>query len=91
MTSDEKKQYLHGDSDSSFSLSKFIDKKIVDIVGHPTILFDGGLPVFEITHIVLDGGIALYLEAEHDAAYLPVNAKIHNMDEETLQRFVDEG
>lgn len=87
-TEAEKQAYLHEDSDWLFSLSKYVDKKVVDILGYPSDPF-GGTPVFVISQLLFEDGTRLHVEGEHDTAYLPSDEKVENMNEETLQRFID--
>jgi hypothetical protein len=89
MTDNSLKAYLYKDSDYECSLSKFVGKKVVDLVGYPSAPF-GGDPVFKINKVVFDDGSTIWTEGEHDVAYIPATDKLKNMDEETLQRFIDE-
>jgi hypothetical protein len=89
MSKGDKKDYLYGESDWQFSLTKYVGKKIVDVIGYPADPF-GGTPVFKITQIVFEDGTTVDVEGEHDAAYIPADDKLNNMDEETLQRFIDD-
>jgi len=84
-----KKDFFYKDSDYLFSLSKFVGKKIVDIAGYPSDPFDG-VPLFNISRIIFEDGTEVFVESEHDVAYLPPDDKLSNMDEETLQKFIDE-
>ena len=87
MSKTDKKQYLTKDGD--FSLSKLVGKKVVDILGYPSDPF-GGTPLFKINQIVFDDGSTVWVEGEHDTAYLSADDEMKNMDEDTLQGFIDE-
>lgn len=80
--------YLNKD-DGDYSLSKFVGKKVVDILGYPADPF-GGTPLFKVSQIVFDDDSTVYVEGEHDVAYLPATDELQNMDEETLQAFIEE-
>jgi len=84
-----KTKYLADGSDYLFSLSKFVGKKIKDIQGFPSDPF-GGTPLFNIARIVFDDGTEIFVEGEHDCAYIPADDKLPNMSEESLQEFIDE-
>jgi hypothetical protein len=81
---EDKKDFLHGDSDTFFSLSKLVGKKIADITGYPTDPF-GGTPVFKLHQIVFEDGTTVYAEGEHDVPYIPSDEELKNMDESTLK------
>jgi hypothetical protein len=66
------------------SLSKLTGQPITDILGFMT---SRGEPVFEIANIVLADGTVLFVDGEHEAAYLEVlgDAEQHEgLDQETL-------
>jgi len=86
--SEDKKKYLADGSDWLFSLNEYTGKKVVDVLGYPSDPF-GGCPVFVITQIKLEDGTTLHVEGEHDTAYLPSEDNLQNMDEETLQSFIE--
>lgn len=71
-----------------FSLSKFVGKKVTDVVGYPTDPF-GETPLFRVYRIDFEDGSGVFVEGEHDVAYIPANDKLKNMDEDTLQEFID--
>jgi len=85
---ENQKLFLYGDSDYLFGLSKFTGKKVADIVGFPSDPF-GGTPVFIVYQVVFEDGTTTYVEGEHDTPYIPPDDKLKNMDEDTLQRFVE--
>jgi hypothetical protein len=85
----DKKDFLIEGSDWEFSLSKFVGKKIVDIIGYPSDPF-GGTPLFAISQIVFEDGTKVSVEGEHDVAYIPADDKLNNMNEDTLQCFIEE-
>lgn len=89
MSDTEKNTYISGDG-ASFSLSKFVGKKVVDILGYPADPF-GGIPLFKINQIVFDDDSTVWVEGEHDVAYLSAMDEMQNMDQDTLQAFIDEG
>ena len=68
----KKSDFLYGNSDD-VSLSKLVGKRIVDIVGNPTTPFNENKPVFEIYFIIFEDGTRVWVEAEHDTAYLPTD------------------
>lgn len=68
----------------SDSLSTYIGKKIVDVYGSPSAPFGDDAPVFVLDYLVFEDGTEVYIEAEHDTAYLPATGEIPNIDEETL-------
>jgi hypothetical protein len=78
------KNFLYGDSDYLCSLNAFVNKKVVDVIGYPSDPF-GGTPVFVISQLLFEDGTTIYVEGEHDTAYLSSNSEFTNMDEETLQ------
>jgi hypothetical protein len=80
--------YLAEGSTWKFSLSQFTGKKIVDVLGYPADPF-GGAPLFHITHVVFEDKSEVLVEGEHDVPYIPAYGKLQNMDEETLQRFIE--
>jgi hypothetical protein len=82
-------QFMSDSDKNFFSLSKYIGKKIADIIGYPSDPF-GGVPVFKVFQIVFEDGTGIFIEGEHDVAYLPSDEKLKNMDEETLQSFIEE-
>jgi hypothetical protein len=82
-------QFMSDSDKDFFSLSKYTGKKIADVIGYPSDPF-GGVPVFNLVKIVFDDGTGLLFGGEHDVAYLPSDEKIRNMDEETLQSFIEE-
>ena len=84
----DKSQYLADGSDWLFSLSKFTGKKVVDVLGYPSDPF-GGCPVFVVSQIKFEDGTSLHMEGEHDTAYFPSEKGLQNMDEETLQSFIE--
>lgn len=88
-----KKAFLYDESgvesDYELSLSKYVGKKVVDIVGYPTIAFDDAPPIFKLRQIMFEDGTTVFLEGEHDTVYLPTTNKLKNMDEETLQSFIE--
>jgi hypothetical protein len=88
MSKADEKNYLTGNNDWEFSLTKFVGKKIVDITGYPADPF-GGTPLFKLYRIVFEDGTTEFLEGEHDVPYLPATEKLPNMDEDTLQGFID--
>jgi hypothetical protein len=88
MSKQSQKDFQHGDSDWLFSLSKFVGKKVVDVVGYPSDPF-GGTPVFTIYQIVFEDETAVFVKGEHDAPYIPSGIVLKNMDEDTLQEFID--
>lgn len=71
-----------------FSLNKLVGKKIVDIDGYPSDPF-GGTPLFSMFRVVFEDGTSIHVEGEHDVAYIPANDKLKNMDEDTLQEFIE--
>jgi hypothetical protein len=82
-------EFLYEGSDYLFSLNKLLGKKVTDVVGYPTAPF-GGTPLFRISQIIFEDGTSMFVEGEHDVAYLPADDEVTNMDEETLQKFIDE-
>lgn len=84
-----KKDFLAGGNDWLFSLSKLTGKKIADITGYPSDPLGVG-PVFKIFAVVFDDGTMLHAEGEHDVPYIPSTEEVHNMDEDTLQQFIDD-
>lgn len=84
----KKTDFLYKDSDYLFSLNKFVGKKVVDIVGFPSDPF-GETPLFDISRIIFDDGTEVSVEGEHDVAYLPSDDNLKNMDEETLEKFIE--
>lgn len=84
----DKKEFFHDGSDYLFSLSKFVGKKVVDLVGYPSDPF-GGTPIFCITEVIFEDGTNAFLEGEHDVVYLPSEEKMRNMSEKTLQSFIE--
>lgn len=82
-------QFLSDSDKDYFSLSKFVGKKVVDVIGYCSDPF-GGVPLFKITQIIFEDGSKVFVEGEHDVPYLPSDNKLKNMDEETLQRFIEE-
>lgn len=85
----DKKDFLYGDDDCEFSLSKLVGKKIVDVIGYPTNPF-GAMPIFNVSHIIFDDGTRISLEGGHDTSYIPANDEFDNMDEDTLERLIEE-
>lgn len=85
----DKKDFLVGEKDWLFSLSKLTGKKIADITGYPSDPF-GGVPVFKIFAVVFDDGTTLHAEGEHDVPYIPSTEKVQNLDEDTLQQFIED-
>jgi hypothetical protein len=85
--------YMADGSDLYFSLSKLTGKKVVDILGYPADPF-GGTPLFQISHIVFEDGTTVFVEGEHDVAYIPAQGDedddLANLNEDTLQDFLDE-
>lgn len=71
-----------GDKDSNISLEKLTGKKVTRVEGYPSRTFD--VPTFRLTSITLEGGTKLFVEGEHDHAYLCENDKVKGLDEETL-------
>jgi hypothetical protein len=90
MSSADKTPYLYKDDKHLplFSLSKFVGKKIVDVAGWPADPF-GGAPLFQIWQIVFEDGSTVYLDGEHDVAYIGSSDKLQNMDDDTLESFID--
>lgn len=86
MSETETNPYLA--NDTYYSLNKFVGKKIADILGFPADPF-GGTPVFEIKQLLFDDGSTVWVEGEHDTPYLPSDESMQNMDEDTLQKFID--
>lgn len=86
---DNKDFLCDDDSDGwLFSLNKFVGKKVVDVVGFPSDPF-GDTPLFRVYQIVFDDGTKIHVEGEHDVAYIPANDKLKNMDDDTLQEFIE--
>jgi hypothetical protein len=81
----DKKDFLYGNSDWEFSLSKLVGKRIADITGYPTDPF-GGTPVFKIYQIAFEDGTAVFAEGEHDVPYIPADDEFNNMNEDTLEK-----
>ena len=86
----DNKEFLYDEEENTtyFSLAKFTGKKIYDIIGYPSDPF-GGSPVFKIFQIIFEDGASVFVEGEHDAPYIPSDEEIHNLDEETLQSFIE--
>lgn len=90
MSKEDEKAFLAEGSDYFFSLSKFVGQKIVDITGYPACPFGESTPVFKIYSIVFEDGTRVFVEGEHDTPYIPADETLKNMDEDTLQKFVEE-
>jgi len=58
-------------------------------VHYPSDPFGAG-PIFKVSQIVFEDGTTVYVEGEHDVAYIPSDEKLKNMDEETLERLAGE-
>ncbi len=83
------KEFLYDEKNTTFfSLTKLVGKKIADITGYPSDPF-GGSPVFKLFQIIFEDGTSVFTEGEHDVPYISDN-EIHNLDEETLQSFIEE-
>lgn len=82
--------FLADGSDWKLSLSKFVGQKITDITGYPSCPFDEFTPVFKIHSVVFEDGTEVFVEGEHDTPYIPADDKLKNMDEKTLQSFIEE-
>ena len=85
----DKKAFLYGSEDWVFSLNKLVGKKIVDVLGYPADPFRG-TPLFKVSQIVFDDGTKIHVEGEHDVVYIPATSKLKNMDDDTLQGFIEE-
>jgi hypothetical protein len=85
----DKKDFLYSEGDWRLSLSKLVGKKVVDVIGYPSDPFGAG-PIFKVSQIVFEDGTTVYVEGEHDVAYIPSDEKLKNMDEETLERLAGE-
>jgi len=89
MPRDNKEFLCDGDNDGwLFSLNKLVGKKIVDITGYPSDPF-GGTPLFKIFSIMFEDGTSIHAEGEHDVPYIPATDKLQNMDEDTLEEFIE--
>jgi hypothetical protein len=85
----DKQLFLSEGSDWLFSLSKLVGKKVVDVVGYPSDPF-GDTPLFKIVEIIFEDETAVSVEGEHDVPYLPADDELNNMDEQTLQGFIED-
>lgn len=67
------------------SLSKLTGQRIVDISGYVSGEFGDDTPVFKISQIHLENGTEIWVEGEHDIAYIPAgNGYQNNLDDDTL-------
>lgn len=76
---------VQSDSDG-ISLSKLMDKSVVDVVGSITKEF--GDPTFQMSKIIFSDGTTLWAEGEHDMPYLTDGTA--KMDGEQMQVLYDE-
>lgn len=88
MSKADKKDFLQDGSDWLFSLNKLTGRKVVDVIGYPSDPF-GGVPLFKVSQIVFEDGTTISIEGEHDVPYIPSDDKVKNLDEETLQKFIE--
>jgi hypothetical protein len=58
-------------ADYEISLEKFQGKKIVDVVGYISGEFGTDTLVFKVNRVVFEDGASVWLEGEHDIAYIP--------------------
>jgi hypothetical protein len=70
------------------SLIKFTGKPIKDILGYVSSGFD--VPVFKISQFVFEGGETIFVQGEHDIAYIPCDDNSDTFNEVNLSLFVDE-
>jgi hypothetical protein len=85
----DNKEFLYDENNTTFfSLTKLTGKKIADITGYPSDPF-GEAPIFKLFQIIFEDGTSSFVEGEHDVPYISGDG-IHNLDEETLQSFIDE-
>lgn len=65
------------------SLLKLTGCNIVDIQGYVSKEF--GDPMFHVSRIILDNGEKLWVNGEHDIAYIEDSPEDLNLDEDTLE------
>jgi hypothetical protein len=74
-------------SDYLLSLSSIVGKPVKDLYGHISNGF--GTPVFDVSRVVFEDGTEIYLEGEHDIAYISANEKVPGLNEEYLETLFD--
>lgn len=74
-------------SDYQMSLSKLLGQPIKDIGGYISMEFD--VPVFKLTQIVLVDGTCIWVQGEHDIAYLPAHAMVKGLGEDYMNELFE--
>lgn len=82
------KTFLRDGHDWHWSLNKLTGRRVVDVTGYPSDPF-GGTALFKVVSIVFEDGTEIHVEGEHDTPYIPSADDIPNLDEKTLQGFID--
>lgn len=67
------------------SLGNIVGKPISDVIGFISEEF--GIPVFQVTKICFLDGTSLWVEGEHDIAYIPVDGDL--LTEEKLDELLE--
>jgi hypothetical protein len=75
----------------SIDLSKLLGKKILRVEGHISREFGRDAMVFQLHALVLEDGVKLFVEGEHDTAYLPSLRTVPGLENETLCALYEEG
>jgi len=75
----------------SLDLAKLLGKKILRVEGHISREFGKDAMTFQLHAIVLEDGVKLFVEGEHDHAYLPSQRNVPGLENETLHALYKEG
>ena len=73
---------------SNISLSKYLGAQVTDLIG--TIVDYGGYgaPIFKIYKVVFEGDSSLFVEGEHDCAYIPADEDVPGLENDTMMAIV---
>lgn len=71
----------------AISLNKLLNSKVVDIEGYVSTEF--GDPTFKVCRLVLENGQVIFVEGEHDIAYI-IDEDVEGLKQEQLAALEDE-
>lgn len=84
----EKSELMY--DETYLSLSKLMVSKIKDIVGFLYDPFDNENVIFKLSKVIFENGKSVFIQGEHDIAYIPPDDRIPELSEAVFEKYKEE-